>query len=344
MANSMGKKLLSIGTDRLLFKEGSAVRERFKGYAKDWDEIHIIVATSGNEFKETVVAPNVFVYPTKSRIKALYPLDAARLGRFIIQRRGITDITCQDPFLTAIPGARLQREFKLPLELQLHTDVGSPNYPYTFGNKIRKSLALSYLPKADHIRVVSERIKSYLTDMLHIDAAKIEVRPITVDVSHIKTAPIDPVADLRTKYPQFKKIALVASRLEPEKNVKLAIDAMHELVQKHSELGLVICGSGSLTESLKLRAAQGLAAANIIFESWASLSTLYSYYKTADVFLVTSLFEGYGMTLVEAAAAGTKIVSTDVGVAPQLVAENQAVIAPWNATEYARAIERVLGV
>ncbi|HEX7724208.1 MAG TPA: glycosyltransferase family 4 protein [Candidatus Paceibacterota bacterium] len=336
----MARKLLSIGTDRLLFKEGSAVRERFKEYAKKWDEIHVVVATSGRGYTETSIAPNVWIYPTRSKLKALYPLDAARLGRFIIPRRGITNITCQDPFLTAVAGTRLQREFKLPLELQLHTDIGAPNYPYTVGNKIRKSLALSYLPKADHIRVVAQRIKTYLTDKLGISAEKIEVRPIAVDVSHIKSSPIDPAANLHTKYPQFKKIALVASRLEPEKNVALAIDAMHALVQKHPEIGLVICGTGGLTEQLQQRAIRGPAAAHIVFEPWARPSTLYSYYKTADVFLVTSLFEGYGMTLVEAAAAGTKIVSTDVGIA----AEMGAVIAPWNTTGYARAIEQVLAL
>jgi glycosyltransferase involved in cell wall biosynthesis len=340
----MARKLLSIGTDRLLFKEGSAVRARFEQYAKEWDEIHIIVATSGSEFKETTIAPNIWVYPTESTVKAMYPLDAARIGRFIIERRGITDITCQDPFLTAIAGTRLQREFKLPLELQLHTDIGSPNYPYTVANKIRKSLALSYLPKADHIRVVSERIKSYLTDKLGIAAEKIEVRPIAVDAARVKTAQIDPAYDLRAKYPQFKKISLVASRLEPEKNVRLAIDAMHLIAEKHPKTGLIICGSGSLAASLKKRALHGPAAKNIVFESWASQQALFSYYKTADVFLVTSLFEGYGMTLVEAQAAGTQIVSTDVGVAPQIAAQNGAVIAPWDAAGYARTLEAVLGL
>ena len=340
----MAKKLLSIGTDRLLFKEGSAVRARFQEYAKDWDEIHIVVATSGNEFKQTSIAPNVWIYPTESTFKAMYPLDATRIGRFIIKRRGITDITCQDPFLTAISGTRLQREFKLPLELQLHTDVGSPNYPYTVGNKIRKSLALSYLPKADHVRVVSERIKSYLTGQLGISAEKIEVRPIAVDTARIKTAQVDPAHDLRAKYPQFKKIILVASRLEPEKNVRLAIDAMHLVVTRHPEVGLVICGSGSLADALKQRAARGLAAQNIIFEPWASQQALFSYYKTADAFLVTSLFEGYGMTLVEAQAAGTKIVSTDVGVAPQVAVESGAAIAPWDASGYADTLRRVLAL
>jgi glycosyltransferase involved in cell wall biosynthesis len=40
-----------------------------------------------------------------------------------------------------------------------------------------------------------------------------------------------------------------------------------------------------------------------------------AYYKTCNVFLLTSEFEGYGMTLVEAGAAGTMVVTTKVGIA-----------------------------
>ena len=45
---------------------------------------------------------------------------------------------------------------------------------------------------------------------------------------------------------------------------------------------------------------------------------IFSYYKTADVFLSTSLYEGYGMSMVEAYTANCSIVSTDAGIAAEL--------------------------
>jgi glycosyltransferase involved in cell wall biosynthesis len=57
---------------------------------------------------------------------------------------------------------------------------------------------------------------------------------------------------------------------------------------------------------------------SVVFEEWVPVEMLYSYYKTANLFLVTSLFEGYGMTLIEANAAHCKTVSTDVGVAREV--------------------------
>ncbi|MCX6715945.1 MAG: glycosyltransferase [Candidatus Taylorbacteria bacterium] len=309
---SQSKRLLSLGTDRLLFEEGSSVRDRILGYARDWDEIHIIVSADKN-FTETAIGNNVWIYPTRSKVKAFYPLHMRNLGRFIIKRRNITNITCQDPFLTAIAGVGLKKEFGLPLEIQVHTDIGSPNYPRTVGNKIRKALALSYLPKADSIRVVSGRVKKYLVEGLAISESKITVRPIAVDVEKIKNTPV--TVDLRKKYPQFDKIILMASRLTEEKNIGLALRALPAVLRLCPKAGLVIVGRGPKeTELKKLTQKLGLAE-SVVFEDWIDPATLVSYYKTSDLFLNTSLFEGYGMTLVEAKAAGCMIVSTDVGVA-----------------------------
>ncbi|MDB5239095.1 MAG: hypothetical protein JWO00_430 [Candidatus Parcubacteria bacterium] len=336
------RKLLSISIDRLIFQEGSAVRARMIEYAKEWGEIHIIVATDAS-FRETSIAPNVWVYPTRSRMKALYPLQAASLGRFIIRRRGITNITCQDPFLTAFAGTALQKQFKIPLEIQIHTDISSPNFGYTFPNKVRKALALSYIPKADTVRVVSEKTRKFLMETLNVPEAKITLRPIAVDVSAIRNAPV--IADLRTKYPQFKKIVLMASRLTPEKNISRAVRAWPEIAAKVPGAGLVIVGTGPCERHLKrLASAAGRGskdgAPSVVFESWADQTTLASYYKTADLFLVTSLFEGYGMTLVEALAAECPVVSTDVGVAR----ETGARIIGWSEADLIHGVTEALGV
>ena len=282
---------------------------------------------------ELSIAQNCWVYPTRSSFKMKCPFDAISLGRFIINKRGITDITCQDPFLTAMAGVSLKKRFNIHLEIQLHTDIGSPNYVKSFSNKIRKALASSYLPKADSLRVVSNRIESYLVDSLGIDRSKIVVKPIKVDTDWIRSTSIIESADLHKKYPQFDKIILMASRLEKEKNIGLAIDAFKEVLRRLPETGLVIVGSGSQARYLRTCALK-LAPKNVFFESWADKNTLASYYKTADLFLNTSLFEGYGMTLIEAQAAGCQIVSTDVGIAK----EAGAIIARFDGNDIAEKI------
>lgn len=328
-------KLLSISTDRNLFKSNSAVRARQIEYALEREETHIIVfATRDFNFESEKIADNCFVYSTKSRNKWFYLFDAINLAGEIMREKGITNLTCQDPFLTGLAGWWLKRCARklqfLNLEIQVHTDIGSQYFASTFGNKIRQEIAKFILPRADQIRVVSARIKDFLISEWKIAENKINIRPIFVDTEKIKNAEI--TVDLHEKYPKFAKIVLMASRLEPEKNIGLALKAWREVIEAKPTTGLVIVGSGSEEENLKLIAKKLNLENSVIFEPWQN--NLASYYKTADLFLLTSFFEGYGLTLVEAQAAGCPIISTDVGVAREVGAE----IVGNNAEALAQAI------
>ena len=232
----------------------------------------------------------------------------------------------------------LKKKFVIPLEIQIHEDLGSPNYAYNLTNKIRRILAQRYIPKADKVRVVSERIKRYVVS-LRRDLKEIEVRPIAVDTERIKNAPI--LIDLHRKYRQFDKIVLMASRLEKEKNIELAIKSWPEVVKSFPKAGLIIVGSGSQISNIKSLTSYLLSLTSnnsIIIENRVDRDILVSYYKTADVFLNTSLFEGYGMTLVEARAAGCRIISTDVGVAREV----GATIVEFNTSDVASTITKLL--
>lgn len=317
-----------ISTDRQIFRRGSPVFLRQVEYARQWDEVHIVVFSKRGGLDEGVaemervgvmsLSPNCRAYPTASRFKLGYPLDAIRIGRKIIEGRNITAITCQDASLTALVGVSLKKNFGLPLEIQIHEDFGSPYYSFDWIHKIRKFLAIKNIPQTDRLRVVSRRIADW-AQIYYSGQDPIEVRPITVDIEWIKTAPI--TIDLHKKYPHFKKVVLMASRLEKEKNISLAIRAWPLVREAIPEAGLLIVGGGSLKKDLKAQVAVTGQTDSIVFEDWAERGTLASYYRTADLFLNTSLFEGYGLTLVEARAADCPIVSTDVGVAREMGAE-----------------------
>jgi glycosyltransferase involved in cell wall biosynthesis len=313
----MKESLLMIGNDRLIFDKESAVAKRQIEYAKNYTEVHIVVFTDRN-FKEISLGDNVWVYPTRSMSKIFAVTDAVNLANFIAKNRKIIKITTQDPWLTAIVGISIKKKLNIDLEMQVHGDIGSPYFGKSLKNKFLKLLALSNLPKADNIRVVSNKIKNYLIDTLHINESKIEVRPIRVDIERIKNTPLNVNHDLHRKYQQFSKIILMASRLEAEKNIYLALKSMKLLFKLDSSIGLIVVGKGGCENKLKKFVQSNMLDKNVIFESWADTEQLISYYKTCDIFMVTSDYEGYGMTLVEAKAAGARVVSTDVGIADEI--------------------------
>lgn len=296
-------KILMISTDQKIFEPGSEVKSRMNGYASQADELFIVILGITRDLK--IEGKLKYIGMTRWRALFWHPV-----GEFDL-------VTSQDPFETGIIAWRLARRLQAELELQIHTDIGSPYFwQESIKNKIRYLIAKFLLPHADRVRVVSEKIRHYLVDKLKIANSKIVVKPIAVDIEKIKNAPI--TVNLHQKYPQFEKIILMASRLTREKNISLAIDAMCEVIKQKPKTGLVIVGSGPEEKKLKKLSITYNLAPNVVFEPWIDQETLFSYYKTCDLFLLTSLYEGYGLTLVEAQAAGCRIISTDVGVAREM--------------------------
>ena len=308
------RKSLVISTDNLLFSKDSDVRRRQEAYAKDWDEVHIVVFGKKDK-KETVIGHNIWIYPTQNRFRIFRPFKALSIARFIAERRNVRNVSCQDPFETGFVGMQLKRKLKdIYLEYQCHTDPGSPYFiKKSILNIFRMILMKINIPYADHMRVVSNKVRQYFVS-LGIKEDIIEVRPIKIDEDEIRNAPI--TINLKDKYPDFRKIILMASRITEEKNISLAISAMKILIDNgNRDIGLIIVGDGRMKEKLITMCHKLNIDKQVIFLPWANKTELYSMYKTADVFLNTSYFEGYGMSMVEAVAANLRVVSTDVGVA-----------------------------
>lgn len=320
-------KVLMLSTDRKLFDAASTVRTRMIRLGAIVDELHIVVlALAKDKYVDGPIAPNVFVYSTNSVNRYLYPSDAVWKGRRVPLKPDL--ITAQDPFECGLAGWFLSKIFGAPLELQVHTDFASPYFKKESGlNRIRTWIAKITLPRASHIRVVSERIrKSILARGITVP---ITVLPVFVDVHAFSDTP--PAFSLRAQHPDFTFLILMLSRLTPEKDYPTALVAAKQVMLQYPKTGLVIVGDGFKRADLEADA-RGLGIAeNVVFTGWQS-DTI-SYYKGASMFLLTSQYEGYGQVLVEAAAAGCPIVTTDVGIAGDILKDGvQALVAPVGAS------------
>jgi len=129
---------------------------------------------------------------------------------------------------------------------------------------------------------------------------------------------------LKKRYPQFRFIILAAGRLEGEKRFDVALDVLAKVIKKYPFTGLVIVGDGSKRLSLAEKALSLGLDNNVIFEPWQD--GIISHLKTANVLLLTSEYEGYGLVLIEAGLAGCPIVSSNVGIAGKLGRNDAALI------------------
>ena len=322
----MGKdlKILMISSDRKLLEEGSAVSERMKEYGGLVEELHIVLLSDNKHgLKESKIGNNVWVYPTNSFTSILRPIDAARIGKKLVFEkkfvRGKSLITCQD-LESGWAGIRIKKKWRIPLEVQMHTDPFSP-YFTGFQNRVRKFFARTVLANADSIRVVSENLKSKILNLK--SDANVYVLPIYVDKEKIENAQI--AFDLHARYP-WRFILLSVCRLEPEKNLEFAIRILAMVRQSFPDTGLVVVGSGSEESRLKALVKKLNLDGAIAFAGWQN--DLASFYKTANAYLQTSLFEGYGLSLIEAGLSGLPVVTTPVGIAAELEHGKDAYIFP----------------
>ena len=307
--------------DRKLFEEGSAVLERQKEYAYKMEELHIIVFSLAKHNLQAKKINNLYIYPTNSRSRISFLFDAYRIGKKIIIAHNFSPksgvVSAQDPM--GIVGFIISRRFKLPLQLQIHTDIFNPYFRnsltnwlnFWYSGWVHVPLAKFLIPRAEGLRVVNSTIMDSIKKRFPDLKANPDVLPVFVDTEKILNSLTK--ADIKKDLPQFESVILMASRLTKEKRIDIALYAMKKVIVQFPEAGLVICGTGGERNNLELLVKRLGLTKNIVFLGWRA--DLISLYKTADIFLLTSEYEGYGMTLLEAGASGCPIVTTKVGLA-----------------------------
>jgi glycosyltransferase involved in cell wall biosynthesis len=210
----------------------------------------------------------------------------------------------------------------------LHTDPFSP-YFSGFINWLRKRIAKKVIKNADTLRVVTKGVADEIVSKLGYERNKINVLPIYINRERIEKA--QALFDLHVKYDKSFLMLMVA-RLAPEKNIRLALKILALVVSRFPGAGLVVVGSGPEEKSLKSYAKKLGVDKCVAFEGWQE--DLSSYYRTSNIFLQTSNFEGYGLALVEAALSGLPVMTTPVGVALEFENGKDLYICPPNNPEY----------
>lgn len=313
-------RVISISLDKTIPEKGSPAFQRMKTYASLVEEMHIVCLTLG-ETARPLQDGNLFVYPTNSKRLINFIVDAYKIGKEIIERNNLTRndsiITTQDPFETGIPGYLLKIKFNLNLNTQDHGNVFESKYwrKESIFNFFRYFLGKFLIKHSNTIRTVSLREKQYLEKNLLHSPEKIMHFPIFTDWEKISAQ--SPRFDIKHQHSGFDFYILTICRLEKVKNIPLLLSSFSAILEEFPKTLLIIVGKGSQKNAILSEIIRRNLQKNVVMKEWTDDTV--SYYKTADLFVLTSFSEGWGLTIIEAAASHCPVIMTDTGCANEFI-------------------------
>ncbi|MFH1353896.1 MAG: glycosyltransferase family 1 protein [bacterium] len=152
------------------------------------------------------------------------------------------------------------------------------------------------------------------------------------------------VTDDEINLPGLKKpYILYVGQLQPRKNLTRLVKAFEVLKKSEAELQLVIAGGhGWLKQPILEAIKKSPAAKDILLPGVVPDNLLPALYSQAEVFVLPSLYEGFGMPILEAMACGCPVVTSNVSSMPEVAGEAAVLVKPTDVESIANGIKEAL--
>ncbi len=154
---------------------------------------------------------------------------------------------------------------------------------------------------------------------------------------------VRPTAEFATRYEIDCPFILTVGVLEPRKNHMLLLDVLRELRRTHHQLRLIIVGrpGWGWVDPLTLPQYQDLHLWVKIFQDVPDRD-LVEFYNRAELFVYPSLYEGFGLPILEAMACGVPVIASHLSCMPEVGGSAALYANPHDPQEFARQASRVL--
>jgi glycogen(starch) synthase len=198
--------------------------------------------------------------------------------------------------------------------------------------------------RADALIVCSYYMRGHVADIFDVDERRVAVIPNGVDPSDLQ-----PSGDLRALRGEFaapqERLVLLVGRLVYEKGFQLALDALPDVIEKVGDVRFLVAGSGTHEAELKAQADRLGLSEHGTFLGWIGDDVLHSLYRIADLCVVPSIYEPFGLVALEAMACGCPCIVADTGGLREVVPVGERVGLRFNggdAEHLGVMIERLL--
>ncbi|MFL5781476.1 MAG: glycosyltransferase family 4 protein [Thermoleophilaceae bacterium] len=224
------------------------------------------------------------------------------------------DVVHGHDWLVAVAGDHLAKRFRCPLAVTIHaTEYGRhqgwvDKHPQSHIHGVEHWMA----NRADQVITCSAYMRGHVADVYGLDEERVAVIPNGIDPTDLV-----PVADLDTLRLEFaqpdERLVVLAGRLVYEKGFQLALEALPGLIERVGNVRFIVAGSGTHEQELRSQAAELGLDEHGVFLGWIGDDVLHSLYRIADLCVVPSIYEPFGLVALEAMASGCPCLVADTG-------------------------------
>jgi glycogen(starch) synthase len=179
--------------------------------------------------------------------------------------------------------------------------------------------------RSDRVIACSYYMREQIADIFGVDDDRIAVIPNGIDPDDLRPQEAPELERLRREFAQpDEKLVLLIGRLVYEKGFQLALEAMPALIERVPRTRFLVAGSGTHEDELRRQADELGLMDHGTFLGWIGDDVLHSLYPIADVCVVPSLYEPFGLVALEAMASGCPCIVADTGGLREVVPHEEA--------------------
>ncbi|MCU0479936.1 MAG: glycosyltransferase family 4 protein [Anaerolineae bacterium] len=223
-------------------------------------------------------------------------------------------------------------------------DLSFVYYPHVLSASrrlyLRMFTALS-CRRAERVIAISQSTARDVAKTFNISPEKIDVAPCGYDASQFYPMEKSIIADFKQKKGLPDRFWLFLGTLEPRKNLTTLLDA-YALLPRHERLPLLLGGGkGWLYDAIFARIERYGLEDEVRLLGFLPQDELPFWYNSAEAFLYPSIFEGFGLPVLEAMACGVPVVISDASSLPEVGANAGLCLPPLDVEAWRDALARI---
>ena len=336
---------------------GRHVRKLSEQLVRDGAEVHVLTRGGGRLAAEEV-RHGVVVHRVR---EPEFPKDVGAFVRWVahmnddMRSLGVElcerfdfDLVHSHDWLVARSAERLARAISRPWLVTVHaTEYGRhPGWVQSHPQSHIHAVERTMVRRADRVITCSEFMRSHVARVFGVPP-----RRVTAIQNAIDPRDLEPVADdlvgLRARFAASdERLVLMVGRLVYEKGFHVALDALAPVIRRLGNVRFVVAGTGTAEHELKRQARRLRLTRHGTFLGWIGDDMLHSLYRVADLCIVPSIYEPFGLVALEAMASGCLCVVADTGGLREVVPDDGSVghrFPARDAEALSEIVEQVLG-